>query len=63
MAANHRMASVLKDKGYEYQYVFALDAGHCESKVRDQTLPEALQWVWQGYRPAGSSRNKGARPN
>jgi len=46
------MAAVLKDKGYPYQYVFALDAGHCERKVREQTLSEALQWVWRGYRPA-----------
>lgn len=48
VAANHRMAAVLKDKGYRYQYVFALDAGHCERKVQEQTLSEALQWVWQG---------------
>lgn len=48
VAANHRMAAVLKDKGYQYQYVFALDAGHCERKVQEQTLSEALQWVWQG---------------
>jgi hypothetical protein len=33
--------------------VFALDAGHCERKVFEQTLPEALQWVWQGYEPGG----------
>ncbi len=49
--ANHRMAAVLEEKGYQYQYVFALDAGHCERKVQEQTLPEALQWVWQGYKP------------
>jgi iron(III)-enterobactin esterase len=49
VAANHRMAAVLKDKGYQYQYVFALDAGHCDPKVREHTLAEALQWVWQGY--------------
>jgi len=51
VAANHRMAAVLRAKGYPYQYVFALDAGHCERKVREQTLPEALQWVWHGYEP------------
>jgi iron(III)-enterobactin esterase len=49
VAANHRMAAALKDKGYQYQYVFALDATHCSGKVRDQTLPEALEWVWRGY--------------
>lgn len=50
VAANHRMAAVLKHKGYAYQYVFALDAGHCERKVFEQTLPEALQWAWRGYK-------------
>jgi len=49
VAANHRMAAALKDKGYAYQYTFALDAGHCDRKVREQTLPEALEWVWRGY--------------
>ncbi len=47
--ANHRMAAVLKAKGYHYQYVFAVNAGHVDQHVRDQTLPEALEWVWQGY--------------
>jgi enterochelin esterase-like enzyme len=49
VAANNRMAAVLKAKGYHYQYVFALNAGHVERAVRNQTLPEALEWVWQGY--------------
>ena len=47
VAANHRMAAVLKSKGYHYQYVFALDAGHCDRRVREQTLPAALEWVWR----------------
>jgi enterochelin esterase-like enzyme len=49
VAANNRMATVLKAKGYHYQYVFALNAGHVERAVKSQTLPEALEWVWQGY--------------
>jgi iron(III)-enterobactin esterase len=49
VAANNRMAAVLKAKGYHYQYVYALNAGHVERAVRNQTLPEALEWVWQGY--------------
>jgi enterochelin esterase-like enzyme len=48
--ANHRMAKVLKTKGYRYQYVFALDSAHCDRRVREQTLPEALEYVWRGYR-------------
>ena len=46
--ANHRMATVLKARGYHYQYVFCLDSGHGDGKVRAQTLPEALEWVWRG---------------
>jgi enterochelin esterase-like enzyme len=49
VAANNRMATVLKAKGYHYQYVFALNAGHVAGAVKNQTLPEALEWVWQGY--------------
>ena len=48
--ANHRMAAVLKAKGYHYQYVYALDSGHCDRRVRDQTLPQALEWAWRGFR-------------
>jgi hypothetical protein len=49
VSANHRMATVLNDKGYQYQYVFARNSGHCVRKVREQTLPAALEWVWRGY--------------
>ena len=47
--ANQRMAAVLKDKQYHYRYVFAAGAGHVDRKVVNQTLPEALLWLWQGY--------------
>ena len=47
--ANERMAKVLAAKGYHYQFVFARNAGHVDRAVRQQTLPEALQYVWQGY--------------
>jgi enterochelin esterase family protein len=50
--ANERMAAVLAAKGYRYQFVFAVGAGHVDSRVVAQTLPEALEWLWQGY-PAG----------
>lgn len=52
--ANNRMAVVLKAKGYHYQYVFCLNAGHVDRNVKAQTLPEALEWVWRGY-PATNS--------
>lgn len=50
--ANQRMAGVLKAKGYHYQFIYALGAGHTDGKVIAQTLPQALEWLWQGYKPA-----------
>jgi enterochelin esterase-like enzyme len=50
--ANERMAQVLAVKGYHYQFVFAKNAGHTDRNVKQQTLPEALEWLWQGYQPA-----------
>ncbi len=47
--ANNRMAAALKAKGYHYQYVFCLGAGHVDRKAVGETLPEALLWLWQGY--------------
>jgi hypothetical protein len=49
VVANRHMAIELKKKGYHYQFVFALNAGHVDGNARGQTLPEALEWVWQGY--------------
>jgi enterochelin esterase-like enzyme len=47
--ANENMARVLAAKGYHYQFVFAKNAGHCDRAVKAQTLPLALEYVWQGY--------------
>jgi enterochelin esterase family protein len=52
--ANEQMAKVLAAKGYHYQYVFARNAGHVDHAVKLQTLPEALEYVWQGYPVAGA---------
>ncbi len=49
--ANEDMAKVLAAKGYHYQFVFARNAGHTDRAVKQQTLPEALEYVWQGYAP------------
>jgi iron(III)-enterobactin esterase len=51
VVANENMARVLAAKGYHYQFVFARNAGHTDSHVKQQTLPEALEWLWQGYQP------------
>jgi enterochelin esterase-like enzyme len=47
--ANHRMAKVLKAKGYEYQYLFCRGAGHSIGNAQQQFLPHAIEWVWKGY--------------
>jgi len=47
--ANEQMAKVLAAKGYHYQFVFARNAAHVDRAVRQQTLPEALQYLWQDY--------------
>ena len=45
--ANQHMARVLAEKGYKYQFVFARNAGHCDRAVKQQTLPQALEWLWK----------------
>ncbi len=54
--ANEQMANVLAAKGYPYQFVFAKNAGHVDHAAREQTLPEALEYVWQGYPIAGAKK-------
>jgi enterochelin esterase family protein len=48
--ANERMAAALKAKGYKYQYVYSQDSRHVDRAVVSQTLPEALEWLWRGYK-------------
>ena len=47
--ANENMAKVLAAKGYHYQFLFAVNAGHTDGAVKRQTLAEALEYVWHGY--------------
>ena len=54
--ANENMARVLAARGYHYQFVFARNAGHVDQAVKQQTLGEALQYVWQGY-PGTNGKN------
>ena len=49
VVANENMAKVLAAKGYHYQFIFARNAGHSDREVRGQILPEALEYIWQGY--------------
>lgn len=58
--ANQRMAAALQAKGYHHQFVYTLGAGrfyaagqgHDDAKAIAQTLPRALEWLWQDYHPA-----------
>jgi len=54
--ANERMAAVLAARGYHYQFVFAENAGHVDHAARMQTLPEALEYLWEGYRVADGKK-------
>jgi enterochelin esterase family protein len=55
--ANENMARVLAAKGYQYQFVFVRNSGHGDRATKQQTLPEALEYLWQGYSAqAGSSQ-------
>jgi iron(III)-enterobactin esterase len=49
VVANENMAKVLAAKGYHYQFVFARNAGHTDGSVKQQTLAEALEYLWRGY--------------
>lgn len=49
VASNRAMAAVLKSKGYDYRFVFAVGASHVDDRVVTQTLPDALRFVWRGY--------------
>ena len=48
--SNEAMARALAAKQYDYQFVFARNAGHVDLQTMSQTLPEALEWLWRGYR-------------
>ena len=58
--ANENTAKALAAKGYHYQFVFARDALHCDGGVKQQTLPEALEYIWQGYAGPGAASPRNA---
>ena len=51
--ANQRMAAALQQRGYHFHYDHAQGAGHVDQGPLKQTLPEALTWLWRGYRASG----------
>ena len=54
VVANENMAKALAAQGYRYQFIFARNAGHVDHGVKQQTLPEALEYLWQGYQGTGT---------
>lgn len=54
--ANENMAKVLAAKGYHYQFNFVRNAGHTDRAVKQQTLPQALEYIWQGYPIQGKGK-------
>jgi enterochelin esterase family protein len=51
--ANKRMAASLQMRGYHFHFDDAAGAGHVDNGVLEQTLPEALTWLWRGYTASG----------
>ena len=47
--ANERTAAALAEKGYHYRYIFSRATNHCDRRVFEQTLADALVWTWRGY--------------
>jgi hypothetical protein len=59
--AKQRLACVLKAKGHHYQFVYAKNAGQVGRKVISQSLPQALEYVWQDYPISGKQPVIGIR--
>ena len=55
VVANENMAKVLAAKGYRYQFVFVRNSGHGDRATKQQTLPEALEYLWQGYKAGAAN--------
>lgn len=47
--ANEHMAKVLDANRYHYQFIFSRNATHTDAATMAQTLPRALEWLWNGY--------------
>jgi hypothetical protein len=52
--ANQRTAAALAAKDFHYRFVLGRGAGHCDGGVQNNTLADALAWVWRGYQPSGN---------
>ena len=61
VVANENTAKALADKGYHYQFSFVRNAGHCDGAMKQQLLPEALEYLWKGY-PMEGAKDAPAAP-
>jgi hypothetical protein len=43
------MAHALAAKGYTYQFTFARNSGHTDRATKQQTLAQALEYLWRDY--------------
>ena len=48
--ANDAMGKAFAAKGYHYRYVQAQGATHEDAGARHQYLPDAMVWLWRGYK-------------
>jgi hypothetical protein len=32
-----------------WKFSFLVNAGHCDGSMKEQLVPEALEYVWKGY--------------
>jgi enterochelin esterase-like enzyme len=51
VVANENMARELAKKNYSYQFLFVRNSGHGDRATKEQTLSEALEWLWKDYTP------------
>ncbi len=49
VVANENMAKALAAEHYHYQFVFVRNAKHGDRPTKQELLPEALEYLWQGY--------------
>jgi hypothetical protein len=43
------MAAALAAKGYDYRFTLSQGGRHADPRVLEETLPGALEWLWQDY--------------
>jgi iron(III)-enterobactin esterase len=47
VAANQLMFAALSNKGYVSRFVISKKSGHCDEKVFNYTIIQALNWIWK----------------